>query len=277
MSDKSPGPSAVTALPLVFQVAFAPTVRQSSANRTFNIKTLADMIGGYPPVGQEIATALIEKHGLIQGTLETKKLGPAIYFGRYPDGARTRTMQNLEACTAIILDFDGRAGDRVHRDALLVACREHNLQVLIHDSFSATEDGMTYRAIFPCNELPIDCYASAAMALKQLLGMGPKTILPASQGYFFQARPGRKPNVQALFGRSVDQVLDFNGLEAIADGVAPLVRVKPEPMICSTPWIIPSTTPARSCLRAALRSLSHGLRIGVTGSALSALAYAAGA
>ena len=221
MSDKSPGPSAVTALPLVFQVAFAPTARQSSANRTFNIKTLADMIGGYPPVGQEIATALIEKHGLIQGTLETKKLGPALYFGRYPDGARTRTMQNLEACTAIILDFDGRAGDRVHRDALLVACREHNLQVLIHDSFSATEDGMTYRAIFPCNELPIDCYASAGMALKQLLGMGPKTILPASQGYFFQARPGRKPNVQALFGRSVDQVLDFNSLEAIAEGVAP--------------------------------------------------------
>jgi hypothetical protein len=222
MSDKSPGPSAVTALPLVFQVAFAPTVRQSSANRTFNIKTLADMIGGYPPVGQEVATALIEKHGLIQGTLEIKKLGPAIYFGRYPDNARTRTGQNLEACTAIILDFDGRAGDRVHRDQLLVACREHNLQVLIHDSFSADDSGTTYRAIFPCNELAIDCYASAAMALKQLLGVGPKTILPPSQGYFFQARPGRKPNVQALFGRSVDQVLDFDSLEAIADGVAPV-------------------------------------------------------
>lgn len=210
----------VTNLPLVFQVAFAPTVKQSSANRTFNIKTLADMIGTYPPVGQEVATALIEKHGLIQGTMEIKRLGPALYFGRYPEGARTRTGQNIEACTAIILDFDGRAGDRVHRDDLLAACRARNLQVLIHDSFSADDSGLTYRAIFPCEELAVDCYTSAAMAIKQLLGMGPKTILPPSQGYFFQARPGRKPNVQALFGRPVDQVLDFTGLEAIADSVA---------------------------------------------------------
>ena len=213
--------STVSNLPLTFQVAFAPTVRQSSANRTFNIKSLADTIAGYPPVGQEVATALIEKHGLIQGTLEIKKLGPVLYFARYPDGARTRTMQNIEACNGIILDFDGRSGDRVHRDDLLAACQAHNLQVLIHDSFSADDSGLTYRAIFPCEELAIDCYQSAAMALTQLLGLGPKTILPASQGYFFQARPGRKPNVKALFGRSVDKVLDFDSLEAVADAVAP--------------------------------------------------------
>ena len=108
----------------------------------------------------------------------------------------------------------------MHRDDLLAACRARNLQVLIHDSFSADDSGLTYRAIFPCEELAVDCYTSAAMAIKQLLGMGPKTILPPSQGYFFQARPGRKPNVQALFGRPVDQVLDFTGLEAIADSVA---------------------------------------------------------
>lgn len=213
--------SIVTKMPLIFQAAVAPTVSRSSTNKTFTVKTLADMIGGQHPVQQDIAAALIEKHGLKQGTLEIKKLGPIVYFGVYPLDARVRNSHNIEACTAIVFDFDGRSGDNVTRNEFLGACREHNLQVVIHDSYSANGDGKTFRAIFPCMPFATDCYQAAALALKNLLGMGPGTILPATQGYFVTPRPGGTANVQALFGKPVSEVIDLTNLEAAADAATP--------------------------------------------------------
>lgn len=211
----------VSQFPLTFSVAHAATVTRSSTNKDFTIRSLADMIAKQPPLAEEILNDLIAKHGVKQGTLNAKKLTPILYFGQYPDGARVRTKDNIEAATAIVFDFDQRAGDNVTRTEFLAACKEHNLQVLLHDSFSAGDDGKTFRAIFPCAPLATDCYQAAALGLKNLLGMGPGAVLPVSQGYFYVARPGRSPNVQALFGKPVDQVLDFAMLEAITADITP--------------------------------------------------------
>lgn len=211
----------VSQFPLTFSVAHAATVTRSSTNKDFTIRSLADMIAKQPPLAEEILNDLIAKHGVKQGTLEAKKLTPILYFGQYPDGARVRTKDNIEAATAIVFDFDQRAGDNVTRTDFLAACKEHNLQVLLHDSFSAGDDGKTFRAIFPCAPLATDCYQAAALGLKNLLGMGPGSILPVSQGFFYTSRPGRSPNVQALFGKPVDQVLDFAMLEAITADITP--------------------------------------------------------
>lgn len=60
----SADPSVITQMPLSFQLALAPTVTRSSNNRTFTVKSLADLIAAQPAVQKEIADALIEKHGV---------------------------------------------------------------------------------------------------------------------------------------------------------------------------------------------------------------------
>lgn len=215
-------PDNITLMPVQFQLAYAPTVTRASTNKTFSIKSLADMIASYPPVDKAVSETMLTQHGLKKGNLELKKMGPIIYFGRYPAEARTRNSDNIEAVTAVVFDFDGRSGDRVDRADFLEACRSHALQVVLHNSYSS-EDCYTFRAIFPLkDELATDCYQAAALAIQNLLGMGPGTILPATQGYYFQSRAGGSPDVKAIFGKPVDTVLDFFLLEATADAVAPI-------------------------------------------------------
>ncbi len=211
--------SAGVSAPTTFTVAYAPTVKQSSTNRSFTVKTLADLIAAEQPVPQERVDHLAQQHHDPKALNNAIKcLRPAIYPGQYPEGARVRTAQNIEGVTALTMDFDGRAGDRVTRAELLARCAELKIEVLIWDTFSSDDTGTTFRALFPLSKvLPSDCYDAAHTMLKDLLGMAPGHILPASQAYFITPRIGRKSNPAACFGRPVDQVMDFSNLEATPD------------------------------------------------------------
>src|SRR5574343_677134 len=115
----------VSQFPLTFSVVHAATVTRSSTNKDFTIRSLADMIAKQPPLAAEILNDRIAKHGVKRGTLEAKKLTPILYFGQYPDGARVRTTDNIEAATAIVFALDQRAGDNVTRREFLAGGKEH--------------------------------------------------------------------------------------------------------------------------------------------------------
>jgi len=110
-------------MPITFTVAYANTVTSASINKSFTTKTLADMIAAERPVDQATVDGLAKR---ITSAKElnnaVKRLRPIIYFGRYLDGARTRTAANIEAVTALVHDYDGRAGDKVTMTQLLARC-----------------------------------------------------------------------------------------------------------------------------------------------------------
>ena len=211
-------------MPITFQAAFANTVTSASINRAFTTKTLADMIAAERPVDQQTVDGLAKRHTSAKELNNAvKRLRPIIYFGRFIDGARTRTAANIEAVTALVHDYDGRAGDKVTMTQLLRRCVELGIEVLVYETFSADDSGTTFRAIYPMREeLAVDCYQSAQIKLRDALGFGPGAILPATQGMFITPRPGRQPNVKANFGKPVDELLDFFLLEAVADAAAPV-------------------------------------------------------
>ena len=219
----SANPNAVVTMPVQFEVAFAPTVSRASTNRTFTIRSLADAIAAEQPVPQDTVDAMREKYSSTKALDNAIKcLRPAIYPGQYPDGARVRTAQNIEGVTALVHDYDGRAGDRVTRADLLARCAELKIEVLVWDTYSSDDSGTTFRALYPLSKvLPVDCHHAAHAMLKELLGMAPGAVLPASQAYFLTPRLGRKSNPAACFGRPIDAILDFGLLEAITADITP--------------------------------------------------------
>ena len=219
----SADPQIVTRLPTAFQVAFAATVKSTSTNRTFNVRSLADLINAEQPVPQDTIESMAKNYDSKKALNNAIKcLRPAIYPAVFPDGARVRNMANIEGVTMITFDMDGRGGDTIPRAKMVERCAELKLECVLWDTFSSEDDGLTYRIQFPMAKvLASDCYAAASQAVKDYIGFGPLTFLPSSQAYFISPRVGRRTNPVALFGHPIDTVLDFTQLEAAADAAMP--------------------------------------------------------
>jgi len=210
-------------LPTMFQVAYAPTVKSKSTNRTFNIKTLGDMLMSEQSVPQATVDAMRPNYETARALNNAVKvMRPIIHPGQFPDGISKRTTETCEGITALIHDYDGYAGDRITMTTVIERCIELGVEVICWETFSAEDDGYTFRALFPlATVLAADCGGAAHIELKNLLGFGPATTFGPHQGYFITPRPGRKPVVRAVRGKPVDVMLDFFLLESTADAVAP--------------------------------------------------------
>lgn len=159
-----------------FNITIANSLQAKSSNHLFSPYKLADKIAAYPCV-------------------KDKGTGIVLHFARFPDGAPTREMQNIQATTAIVFDFDGRGNDpdTVPRRDFEARCREMGIACLTWDTFSAPDDpnGCTFRAVLPlAKELSKEQYLPAWRACADQLAMSPKKALPATQAYFCQAKDG---------------------------------------------------------------------------------------
>ena len=162
------------------QVAVAKTFKSQSANHKLTLDMLAAMIATLP-------------------TITDKKDGYIIHAGVFPEGARTRSLDNIEGVTMLMRDHDGRNGDTIKREDLKAKCISEGIEVIFWDTHTPDENGTTFRAGVPLKEvLPIDLHAPAQAALDTFLGGGPLKPLPASQGFFCQPRPGRSTNVEVI-------------------------------------------------------------------------------
>lgn len=182
------------------QVAMAKTFKSHSKNHKLTLSILADKINALPPIAD-------------------KKDGYIIHAGVFPEGAKTRSLANIEGVTMLMRDHDGRNCDTIKREELRAKCVSEGIEVIFWDTHTPDENGTTFRAGFPLKEvLAIDRHAPAQAALDTFLGGGPLKPLPASQGFFCQPRPGRRANAEAIHGQPIDMLLDFS-------------KLKPEPVL----------------------------------------------
>ncbi len=177
------------------QVAIAKTFKSQSNTYKLTLNTLAAKINALPPVAD-------------------KKDGYIIHAGIFPEGANTRSLDNIEGVTMLMRDHDGRNGDTITREDLKAKCVSAGVEVIFWDTHTPDENGTTFRAGFPLKEvLAIDLHTPAQTALDTFLGGGPLKPLPASQGFFCQPRPGRSANAEVIHGKQIDTLLNFSKLE----------------------------------------------------------------
>lgn len=182
---------------LPFAITVARNVTSRSITGQFTCAELVEKINSKPPV-------------------EKKLNGWIIYPGTYPNDAPKREHVNLESLSGVMLDFDERGGDKVKRQTFEQRCRECGVEAVLWDTYSSDDAGTTFRAFLP-TAVPFDkvkCNAAQA-AVANLLGasMVPLKPMPATQGFFIQAREGRKANASTLPGSRIDTLIDFTQLE----------------------------------------------------------------
>lgn len=204
--------------------AIADTVKKSSHMNTKRLDELAAFINRVEPVPQERIDAL-KATGLEGDALNNaiKVEGTIIHPGIFPEGARKRTKDNIEASTGAAFDFDYRGGDRTSRATVTAAAEAKGVAVILWDTFSsgieAGDEGMTFRAVFPFAESqPTDTHAGRCKAIAEHLGFtAPGKPLPVVQGFFVAPRLGRTPDAVAVPGRCIDESVDFSNLPVDED------------------------------------------------------------
>jgi len=200
----------VAALPDAFpgiptHISVADTVTQASKALSLPLSEIAKRIAAKPCVEDKL-------HGII------------IHFAKFPDGVPTRLLGECGGASGIVLDFDGHNGkDKVTRTELEARVAAKGLAALFWDSFSATDKDTTFRCVLPSEELiPTNLYKSAARHVcKHVLGITAPDILPASQGYFCQSKPGNSPNVKHYDGAAIDTTYENYELTPETMGAEP--------------------------------------------------------
>ena len=171
-------------------LAVANNVKAPSRNHNLSLVELAQKFSAMPAVEEKVA-------------------GIVLHFARFPEHAPKRELENIEAATAIIFDFDGRGiqPETVSRADFEARCRELGKACLTWDTFSAPKDsnGCTFRAALPlAKELRPEQYMAAWHAAAELIGLSPRKALPATQAYFCQARPGHSCAPVVIEGAALD-------------------------------------------------------------------------
>lgn len=162
-----------------------------------------------PSINHNLSLVELAKKINATTTVEEKVAGIVLHFARFPEHAPKRNLENIEAATAIIFDFDGRGKepDTVPRANFEARCREVGKACLTWDTFSAPDDptGCTFRAALPlAKELRPEQYMAAWHAAAELIGLSPRKALPATQAYFCQARPGHSCAPVVIEGAALD-------------------------------------------------------------------------